>query len=67
MKKIISLLLALACVIACAFAFTACGDEEPVPEEPAAPTYAELSAPFITAYNAAVATNMKATVTQGAK
>lgn len=61
MKKIISLLLALACVFACAFAFTACGEEEEPPTP--TPTYAESAASFITAYNAMSVSDMKATVT----
>ncbi len=61
MKKLISLLLALACIFACAFAFTACGEEEEPPTP--APTYAESATAFITAYNAMSASDMKATVT----
>ncbi len=62
MKKIISIMLALACVFACAFAMTSCGEEE-TPPTPDAPTYTEAAAAFITAYNAMNATSMKATVT----
>ena len=55
MKKIISLILMLACVLTCAFALASCGGDEnpPAPE----PAYSEAAAAFITAYNAANVTN----------
>ena len=62
MKKIISLLLALACVFACAFAMTSCGEDNP-PPAPEEPTYAEAAAAFISAYNALNRTTVKVTDT----
>lgn len=62
MKKIVSLMLAFACVIACAFAFTACGDPEPTPTEDNKPVYSTSAAPFITAYNATVVKTVNASV-----
>ncbi len=63
MKKIVSLLLALACVFACAFAFTSCGEPEITdPQGEKEPVYSEEAARFISAYNATVVETVASTI-----
>lgn len=62
MKKIISIMLLLACALTCSFALASCGD--PVQPEPENNTvaFSDVSAPFIAAVNATVANTVDATV-----
>ena len=62
MKKIVSLLLALACVFACAFAFTSCGEPEATEVQEKEPVYSEEAARFISAYNATTVKTISSTI-----
>ena len=62
MKKIISIMLLLACALTCSFALASCGETvEPAPEKPAV-VYSEASVPFVSAVKATVASTIDATV-----
>lgn len=61
MKKIISMLLALACALTCAFALASCDEPDDTPTEPT-PVYTEVAKDFITAYGATTATSLATTV-----
>ena len=62
MKKIISIMLLLACALTCSFALASCGETvDPAPEKNEA-SYSEASAPFIAAVKATVATTTDATI-----
>ena len=63
MKKIISIMLALACVLACTFALASCGDPvDTTPDEPTAVVYSEAVVPFTNAVKATVANTVDATI-----
>lgn len=62
MKKIVSLMLALACVLACAFAFVSCGEPEDTEPQVKEPVYSEEAARFISAYSATNVKTVNATV-----
>ena len=62
MKKIISVMLLLACALTCSFALASCGETvDPVPEKNEV-SYSEASASFVNAVKATVATTIDATV-----
>ena len=62
MKKIISMMLLLACALTCSFALASCGETvDPAPEKPAV-VYSEASVPFINAVKATAPNTIDATV-----
>ena len=62
MKKIISIMLLLACALTCSFALASCGETvDPVPEKPVV-LYSEASVPFISAIKATAVNTTDATV-----
>ena len=62
MKKIISIMLLLACALTCSFALASCGETvDPVPEKPVV-LYSEASVPFISAIKATTVNTTDATV-----
>ena len=62
MKKIVSIMLLLACALTCSFALASCGDPvEPAPETPVV-VYSEAVAPFVNAVKATAANTVDATV-----
>ena len=62
MKKIISIMLALACALTCSFALASCGEPADTTPEPTEVSYSEVVTPFVNAVKATAANTVDATI-----